>query len=175
MHKRNSKNNFKYLNIMMFLMIISTIFALNATASRYIGTFTANDDIIAIPVLTLSNNEEEYQITDMIPGDIVTKEFYVSNKDNNNSNEVLLSYYFNIDIEKTASTPPLKIELLDENNNNLLSENSNTSTRVELSYNTSEEVIQKYKLKITWDSKDSNYTYAGQEISYKIVLQAEQI
>ena len=68
MHKKKyNKKRIRYFCII--LIIISTIFTFNVTSSRYMGEITTDNEIIALPVLTLSNNNQTYTITDMLPGD----------------------------------------------------------------------------------------------------------
>ena len=44
-----------------------SIFTLNATTGRYIEEISSNEEIIAEPHLTLSNNEQTLTITNMLP------------------------------------------------------------------------------------------------------------
>lgn len=170
MHKKKyNKKRIRYFCII--LIIISTIFTFNVTSSRYMGEITTDNEIIALPVLTLSNNNQTYTITDMLPGDKKTYEFIVSNVDAEVTNEVLLSYYFNISIEASV---PLTYKLYDITSTQTeLTITDGTTENIELDYNTT--VTRKYRLELIWGSSDNSYEYANQTITCNVKLEAIQV
>lgn len=174
--KKTNEKNLKYFFIA--LIIVSTIFTFNLTTSRYMGQITANDDVIAVPIFTLSNNAEKYVITNMKPGDIKTYEFSVSNVDNEITNEILLSYTLQIDM---GTNVPLTVELYD------ITEDSVDGQEINLTNNKTEEmemkavevdtdkITKKYRLNVIWNETNNSYEYAGQEIACNITLEAVQV
>ena len=172
---RNSKKdklnikNFKY--FMISLAIILTIFTFNITASRYMGEISSQDDLIAKPILTLSNNSLSYT-ENMKPGDTKIYEFEVSNKENDNTNEILLDYYFSI--TSTTGFTPLTIEIYDiTNEETLLPLTSDNYTQVQqMNYET--ETTRKYKLLVIWKEENNSSEYAGKNIDFTLKLEAMQ-
>lgn len=156
----------------IFGMIIVLVSSINVTMSRYIREATAQNSIIAVPVLTLSNNNQQYEIEDMLPGDVKEYTFSVSNKSGTQINEVLLSYYFEINFE---SDIPLQFKLFDitDGTEKELTITNQKTSEIELLYD--QEVIKNYKLKIIWNESDNSYTYAGREITCDINLTAVQV
>ena len=167
--KKYNKKRIRYFCII--LIIISTIYTFNITSSRYMGEISTDNGNIALPVLTLSNNNQEYTITNMLPGDIETYEFIVSNVDAEVTNEVLLSYYFNISIEASV---PITYKLYDITSTQTeLTIKDGTTENIELAYDTT--VTRKYKLELIWNSSDNSYEYANQSIACNVKLEAVQV
>ena len=167
--KKYNKKRIRYFCII--LIIISTIYTFNITSSRYMGEISTDNGNIALPVLTLSNNNQEYTITNMLPGDIETCEFIVSNVDAEVTNEVLLSYYFNISIEASV---PLTYKLYDITSTQTeLTITDGATENIELDYNTT--VTRKYRLELIWGSSDNSYEYANQTITCNVKLEAIQV
>ena len=108
---KKSTQKKRLLHFCMFLIfIIIFLYTFNITTSRYIGQIAADDNIIAVPILTLSNNTMAYTISNMLPGDEKSYDFTVSNTENGNINEVLLDYYFSV---QAGTELPLTFELYD--------------------------------------------------------------
>ena len=171
MIRNTRKNPLTYFGI--FFIVIAFFYTFNVTTSRYMGQLSANDDIIAQPVLTLSNNKATYTIEDMFPGLETTYEFQVSNSENGKINEVLLDYHFSVNI---GSEIPIKTEIyevMQGGEEKLLDLTDGKTENISMDYG--EEVVKDYKLKIIWDKKDNNLQYASKKVTCNINLEAEQV
>lgn len=153
------------------IIVIITIFTFNLSSGRYSGEIVAEEDVIAIPIFTLSNNNKTYSISNMLPGETKEYTFSVSNTDGKNINEILLSYYFEIEIDAAS---PLKVKLYDITNGTTeeIQITNNTTNKVSLNKTKQEKT---YKLKLYWEEADNNYEYAGKTINCNIKLVAEQV
>lgn len=159
------------------IIIISTIFTFNLSNSRYMDEIKAEDEVLAVPIITLSNNVNNYSIENMLPGDIKEYIFQVSNVDGQQTNEILLTYYFKINMETIV---PLEVEIYE-----ILTDG--TEEKITITNNVTEEfqmplveeeidkVTKDYKLKIIWDESQNSYEYAGQTININITLEAIQV
>lgn len=173
---RNKKNN---LIIFVFLVciIISTIFTFNLSNSRYIEQIKAEESVLAIPILTLSNNKASYLIENMKPGDVKEYTFQVSNVDGNQTNEILLSYYLKANIQADS---PINIELYEILANDTEEKKSivnNVSEEFQMGVVNKEadKVTKTYKLKVIWDIAKNSYEYAGKAIDIGLMLEAVQV
>jgi len=158
-------------------IIISTIFTFNLSNSRYMGEIKAQEQILAIPIITLSNNTQSYTIENMLPGDEQEYPFQVSNVDGQQNNEILLKCCFKINMQTTV---PLKVEIYEVSTNGTerkLTINDNVTETFNMNVVTTEadKVTKNYKLKIIWDESDNSYEYAGQTINMNIMLEATQV
>lgn len=168
------KNNF----ILFFIacVIISTIFTFNVTSSRYIGKISSDDDIIARPILTLSNNQQSFSIDNMLPGDEKEILFSVSNVEENQTNEVLLDYYFKINSQTEI---PLKFEIYDITGDEeillQMIDNVTENNQMKTVASETDKVTKDYKLKIIWNVNDNSYEYAGKTIKYDVILEGIQV
>ena len=128
------------------------------------------DDVLGVPILGLENPEFTYSKENILPGYTDEADFYVINYDDENTNEVLMKYYLKIEIDKEI---PLKIELTDENGNEVKLSEEGRSEEWELPYD--KEMRTKYHLKISWNKEDNSYTYAGSTVNLKIDVIATQV
>lgn len=166
------KQKFK-IKIFLIIFLVSTLFAstFNVTSSRYYGQTEAEaNDVVAIPVLTLTNNAFNYSIPNMLPGHIEEKDFYVRNYEDTNTNEILLSYYFQVNID---SVIPLSVYLSDGNGIDIPLNENKKSTEIVLPYNT--QVNTKYHIKVVWDESNNSFEYAGKNAKVHIDLVATQV
>ncbi len=154
-----------------FFIIILFLFTFNVTSSRYIGQIEGKvEDINAIPILNLNNPVLNKNVVDMLPGFIDESDFYVSNYDDTNTNEVLMKYYIKV---QTTDTIPVKIHLTDENGTEMPLDNEGKTQEIELPY--SRQIKNKYHIKIEWDEKNNDYKYAGKDLKLTIEIVATQV
>ena len=74
--------------IFIFFIIVLFIFSFNVTSSRYIGQIESEvKDVIAVPIIDITNPTFEYIPKDLIPGFTSESDFYVRNYDD--TNEIL--------------------------------------------------------------------------------------
>ena len=79
----------KVFYLCILFVLISFLYSFNVTTSRYVGQIEASEEnIVAVPILTLSNDTMTYTIDNMMPGNEKTYEFVVSNYENDKINEV---------------------------------------------------------------------------------------
>lgn len=167
--KNNKKINLTFLCIAC--IIISTIFTFNISNSRYMAQVQADEEALAIPILTLSNNGLTHTIENMLPGETREITFSVSNTDGENINEILLEYYFKINME---SAIPLEVKIFDITSGTEVDVTSkNVSDPIEMKASESE--TKNYKLKVIWDASYNDASYAGQQINCNITLEALQV
>ena len=173
-----SKKRTQLLSIVLFLCI-ATLLTFSFTTSRYIGQIDAENDSFAKPILTISDNNTNFDATTLYyPGDTMEYDFKVSNKDGENINEVLLKYNLTI---KISSNVPLTTELYSVGDDDSLIKITLTdggTPDIEIGYEDENknkvEIVQKYKLKLIWNKSDNSSDYAGQTITCNINLSAEQ-
>lgn len=155
----------------IFFVIILFIFTFNITSSRYIGHIESTaTDVNAIPILSLTNPTFSETMTGMLPGNTYESDFYVSNYDSSNTNEVLMKYY--LKIEKKSEIP-LKISLNDEEGNEITLDNENKTEEQTLLYGKQKQT--KYHIKIEWDEKDNDSKYANKTGTFIISLVSNQV
>ena len=156
--------------LLVFSVSILFLFTFNVTSSRYMGELEGEaKDVVAIPIISLENPTFSYNAEKMLPGSIRESDFYVSNYDSNNTNEVLMKYYLKI---KLNTDIPVKVTLTDEKGEELILK-ENITDKYELPY---DEVMEaKYHIKVEWDKEDNNYEYAGKDINLTIDLIATQV
>lgn len=162
----------KLLYICCFLTIILFLYTLNVTSSRYLGKVETDDDVVAVPIFTLNNNERTYTVADIeLPGDEYEILFKVSNVENGIVNDVLLNYNFKFSTENIPLTFKL-YEVTTSGEVEIPITNKVTGT-LTMDYHTP--TTKDYKLKIIWDEKDNNYEYADKNATFKIELNAVQV
>lgn len=157
----------------LFIFIIILLYSIYLrTSSRYVGQTVSNDSVIAIPILTLSNNTATYTASNMKPGDVQTYDFQVSNYENGKINEVLLEYYFTVNVETVI---PLTVEIYDitDGGETLIPLKNGVTDRISINYG--EEILRKYRLKIIWDVSNNDVSYADKSITCNIALRGEQV
>ena len=157
--------------IFIFFIIIFFVFTFNVTSSRYIGQIESETkDVIAVPIIDITNPTFEYTPTELIPGFSDETDFYVRNYDDTNTNEVLMKYYLKVQVN---SDIPVKISLTDENGEEIELDNEKKTAEKELPYG--EKTQTKYHIKIEWDKKDNDYKYADKNIKLIIDLTSTQV
>lgn len=167
MKKNKLKIQFKF--ILLFILNIMFISTFNETSSRYLGQLAADKDVVAIPIITLDNNDLTYNVDNMLPGDVKEYSFIVSNKENEKLNEILLSYHFKI---TSNSKIPFNYKLFDSNNREITIDNGiSTDERMDYGIETS----RNYKLQIIWNKTDNDISYAGTTANINILLEAVQV
>ena len=101
--------------LILAFIIISSIFFINSTTSRYLSEVNSKTDVdVAMPQIEIEVSNVSKEL--MFPGDTKEVEFYIKNYDNININEVLMTYYITLDI--TDSTIPLNYKIYDITQNN---------------------------------------------------------
>ena len=155
----------------IFFVIILFIFTFNITSSRYIGQLESTaTDVNAIPILSLTNPTFSETITSMLPGDIYESDFYVSNYDSLNTNEVLMKYYIQVPTELEI---PVKISITNEDAEEITLDEEGKTPEENLIYGIQKET--QYHIKIEWDEKDNGYEYAGKSFKLTISVVATQV
>lgn len=168
--RRLKKNPFI---VLIFFIGILFIFIFNASTSRYLGQINANsEDVLAVPVISLTNPTFEHSLTNMLPGDTTETNFYVSNYDGENTNELSMKYYFKI---TKIGTIPFEITIIDTATGKELSVNDEGRTIEEVNLTYDNNVSTEYTIKIEWDEKDNDYNYAGQDLKIKVELVSVQV
>ena len=171
---RLQKRNFIFFCIVC--IFISSRFTFNLSTSRYMGQITAEENILAIPILTLTNNTQGYTVTNMLPGDEQEFEFSVSNVDGEQTNEVLLSYYFKINMETEI---PLEVKIYDisesEEKELQITNNETEKMQMNIVEKETDKITKNYRLKITWNAQNNSYEYAGKTIACIITLEGVQM
>lgn len=163
------KTKIKFL-IITFI-IISSIYLINATTSRYSSEINSTSNVdVAIPQIELKLGSAENKL--MFPGDSREVEFYIQNYSGIKVNEVLMSYYINLDI--TDSSIPINYRIYDITGNSQteLSQTSEGFGPVTLNYGTEED--RHFKIVFTWDENNNSASYAGKQFSFKIEVNATQ-
>ena len=132
---------------------------------------TVEQDVLAVPVLTLTNQTQSLEIENMKPGDEREFLFSVSNSDEDKVNEVLLNYYIKV---SSGTEIPLKFKIYDvtTNEQEIALTNGQTSL-IEMPYGVSN--TRNYRLEIIWDAKDNDIGYAGKQTTCTIKLEGIQI
>lgn len=157
--------------IFIFSIIVLFVFTFNVTSSRYMGQIESEaKDVIAVPIIDITNPTFEYTPKDLIPGFSDETDFYVRNYDDTNTNEVLMKYYLKVQVD---SDIPVKIYLTDENGQAMELDNEKKTAEKELTYGKKNQT--KYHIKIEWDKKDNDYKYAGKSIKLIIDLTSTQV
>ena len=157
--------------IFIFSIIVLFVFTFNVTSSRYMGQIESEaKDVIAVPIIDITNPTFEYTPKDLIPGFSDETDFYVRNYDDTNTNEVLMKYYLKVQVD---SDIPVKISLTDENGQAMELDNEKKTAEKELTYG--EKNQTKYHIKIEWDKKDNGYQYANKSIKLIIDLTSTQV
>ena len=157
--------------IFIFFIIVLFVFTFSVTSSRYMGKIESEaKDVIAVPIIDITNPTFEYTLKDVIPGFNAETDFYVKNYDDTNTNEVLMKYYLKVQVE---SDIPVKISLTDENGQAITLDNEQKTAETELPYGEKTQI--KYHIKIEWDKKDNDYQYAGKSIKLIIDLTSTQV
>ena len=171
-------NNYKFRrrckNFFVFYCIVGLFFFSNYSFSRYITTSDGSGNLeIASPAITLSNTEIQCDIEDILPGEEGECSFTVSNKDESQLSEVSLNYYFIVTLN---SKVPLKMTLYDVDNDEKISiddDGKAINSYMKMSFDEEEE--KSYKIIVSWDEKDNDWTYAGQAITLNVELKGLQI
>lgn len=157
--------------IFIFSIIVLFVFTFNVTSSRYMGQIESEaKDVIAVPIIDITNPTFEYTPKDLIPGFSDETDFYVRNYDDTNTNEVLMKYYLKVQVD---SDIPVKISLTDENGQAMELDNEKKTAEKELTYG--EKNQTKYHIKIEWNKKDNDYQYANKSIKLIIDLTSTQV
>ncbi len=167
------------MNIILFCIsciAIFTVFTFNVSNSRYVGKITADENVLAVPVLTLSNNSQSYVVANMIPGETKEYEFSISNVDGENTNEVLLEYIFKIETETSI---PISVKLYEKTENVekeiSIVDGKTEAIRLNVVNQTSDRITKNYIVRLIWDANNNNYEYAQKEINCSIMLEAVQV
>lgn len=165
------KRKIKY--IIIIFIIISGMYLVNKTNSRYISEMNFNTDIdVAVPQIIL--DDSKININELIaPGDSVECEFYVRNYENLKINEVLMEYYIRLNMIESEIPLTCKIYEVVGNSETELSKIGDEFGPITLNYG--EEQEKKYKIKFTWESTNNDVQYANKQFTFKIEINSEQI
>ena len=159
------------IKFIIFFLFAIFIFTFNVTSSRYIGQIKSNmNDVNAIPVINLINPTFDENISNILPGSVIESDFYVSNYDNENINEVLMKYYIKV---KINSEIPVKVQIFDKNGAELALDKEGKTPEQELIYGVEDKT--KYHIKLQWDEKDNSYEFSNKNLNLNIELIATQV
>lgn len=157
--------------ILIICTVLTSIYVINLTSSRYLSSINTTDNVdVAMPRIILETPEIS---NNMLPGDTYEYTFYVKNNENNKINEVLMSYYVNINIENQDL--PLTYEVYSVSNNQETKLEQNTSGYGPVTLDYGEEKNNQYKIIFKWAETENSVTYASKQFSFNIELTAEQI
>lgn len=171
------------LNLICLLVVVLFLYTFGLTSSRYVKTTTANQDVLAIPILDFYSELTCQSDGDVLPGDTWNCFFSVTNAKEEYVNEVLLNYYFDITLDTNI---PLNLELYDitENNNEIsigfdesvAESNVKKSNEQEMNFNKDNGGTTKnYRLDIIWDAKDNDYIYASNNLKNPIIVKVNLV
>lgn len=163
------KMKFKF--IILTFTIISSIYLINTTTSRYLSEISAKNNVdVAVPQIELDTVNTTNTL--MFPGDSQEVEFHIKNYDDININEVLMTYYINLDI--TNSSIPLNYKIYDITGDNQteLAQTAEGFGPVTLNYGTQED--RYFKIVFTWDENDNSVLYASKQFEFQIEINATQ-
>ena len=157
--------------LILAFIIISSIFFINSTTSRYLSEVNSKSDVdVAIPQLDIEVSNVSKDL--MFPGDTKEVEFYIKNYNSTSINEVLMTYYITLDI--IDSTIPLNYKIYDitQNNQIELPQTAQGFGPITLNYGIQED--RHYKIVFSWDESDNSATYAGKQFKFNIEVNAIQ-
>ena len=161
----------KFKFFILTFIIISSIYLINTTTSRYLSEINSKSNVdVAIPQIELETNNPTN--TMMFPGDSREVEFYVKNYKDTKINEVLMTYYIDLDI--IDSSIPLQYRIYDitENTQTELVQTAEGFGPITLNYGEEEE--RHFKIIFTWDENDNNVSYASKQFSFNLEVNATQ-
>lgn len=176
MYKVKRKKS-KYMPILIFLGIITTIIVTTLTLSKYETSMAESSSTkTAIPVMDVSSNVIQLEINPIEQENIYTEKIYnfsVSNNKAGQESEVSMEY--TIQIESLANLP-LEFELYTQEDvqetNNLFKDNGSVTETIQIKLG---EEPHTYKLKIKWREGENSYLY-NQTIDYiRIVMNSNQV
>ena len=154
-------------------IIISSIYLINITSSRYISEINSKSNInVAIPQIELDTNAVDTSNL-ILPGDTQSVEFNVKNYENTSINEVLMNYYIELNITKSDIPLTYKIYEITDNSETELNETAEGYGPIKLNYGTEEE--KKFKIVFLWDEIKNNTSYASKDFKFEIKIKAEQV
>ena len=158
---------------MILFIIISSIFFIKTTNSRYISEINSNNNLdVAVPQIVLDSSSIDTSAL-IFPGDSVECEFYVKNYENSKINEVLMTYYIKLNITESAIPLTYKIYEISGTNETELVQNDEGFGPITLNYGTEEE--KHYKIIFTWYKNNNNVQYADKQFSFNIEINATQV
>ena len=154
-------------------IIVSSAYLINITSSRYISEMNSTSDInVAIPQVELDTSS--ITTTDlMLPGETRDVEFSVKNYRDNESNEVLLDYYINLNITEQSIPLTYTIYEITENTEVELSQTSEGFGPVTLNFGSEEE--KRFKIIFKWDEQYNDPSYASKQFKFEIEVNATQV
>lgn len=157
----------------IFFVIILFIFTFNITSSRYIGHLESTaTDVNAIPILSLTNPTFSEIITGMLPGNTYESDFYVSNYDSSNTNEVFMEYYIQVPTQNDLEIP-VKISITNKDGEEISLDSEGKTPKETLIYEYQQKTL--YHIKVEWDKEDNSYEYAGKSVNLNINVVATQV
>lgn len=158
--------------IVVSFIIISSIYMMNTSKSRYFSQISFKSDIeVAIPQIELEN--VAYTTDVMFPGDTKIVNFNVRNFNNSEINEVLMQYYITLDFQKDSI--PFNYEIYQINGANDIKLNETAKGFGPINLNYGQEETTYFKLICSWKETDNEVIYADKQVAFKIVVNAEQV
>lgn len=162
--------NFKVITFMLIVLIVS-LFGIGFTMSRYLNSFSKTG---TISIAKYSLNETGTIDLGMIaPGETLTYNFQVTNKEEGKISEVGQDYVIQI---ATTKNLPLIYTLTGINTSGVgtLADNLDETTlitSVKGSFPHTDEAVHSYTLTVTWpiEKKDSSYLNEVDQVSLNIV------
>lgn len=163
--------------IIKFLIIIfifsSSIYLMNTTKSRYASGINIKNNVnVAVPIIELDTSTLNSSLSTILPGDSRSCEFSIRNNKDSKINEVLMSYYINLDITNQGLPLTYKIYDMTNGTEQELTQTSNGFGPITLNYG--QEQNSRYKITFTWDESQNSDTLANQNFSFKVLVNATQ-
>lgn len=154
-------------------IIICSIYFIKTTNSRYFSEVNIDGNIdVAVPQIVLDTSNCATSST-IIPGASQTYDFYVKNYNDSKINEVLMTYYININITKSNIPLTYKIYEVSGSSENELTQVTEGFGPMTLNYETQEE--KHYKIVFTWDENDNNISYVNTDFAFQISLNTTEV
>lgn len=169
--KENLRRKIEF--VLITTIFIATMFFVNYTNSRYVSDVNIQDDVnVAIPQIVLDTTQNNLT-NPILPGDTTSYEFYINNYNGTNQNEVLMTYYINLDL--IAQNIPLtyRIYQITGTTETELAQTTEGFGPITLDYEQQES--QHFKIVFTWDENDNSVYYENKNFDFKIKINATQV
>ena len=159
--------------IIIAVIIISAIYWINETNSRYISEVNMDGDIdVAVPQIMIDTSTYTEAIN-ILPGETKTYEFSIKNYEDSKINEVLMEYYININVTKPDIPLTYKVYKYSGTSENELSQTADGLGPITLNYQQQEE--KKFKVIFTWDESNNDILYANQVYDFQILVNTIEV
>ena len=169
--KENLRRKIEF--VIVTTMFIATMFLVNYTNSRYMSEVNIQYDLnVAIPQIVLDTSQNNLT-NPILPGDTTSYEFYINNYNDINQNEVLMTYYINLELSTQDIPLTYKIYQIAGTTETELTQDTEGYGPITLDYE--QQQSQHFKIIFTWDENDNSVSYANKQFSFKIKINATQV